>query len=102
MKTLQELQKIALELHIDISDCQDIDCIKKRINEATAVAAEELRKEYEKEIKEDKIKKNDYIKNSTENFHVYRFSETGSDFSWLGQLFPFDHSHPNFLLLHQL
>lgn len=67
MKTLQELQKIALELDIDISDCQDIDCIKKRINEATAVAAEELRKEYEKEIKEDKIKKNDYIKNSTEN-----------------------------------
>lgn len=67
MKTLQELQKIALELDIDISDCQDIDCIKKRINEATAVVTEELRKEYEEEIKEDKIEKNDYLKNSAEN-----------------------------------
>ena len=67
MNTLQKLQEIALDLNIDISDCQDIDCIKKRINEATAVVAEELRKEYEEEIKEDKIKKNDYIKNSTEN-----------------------------------
>lgn len=67
MNTLQKLQEIALDLNIDISDCQDIDCIKKRINEATAVVAEELRKEYEEEIKEDKIEKNDYLKNSAEN-----------------------------------
>lgn len=67
MNTLQKLQEIALDLNIDISDCQDIDCIKKRINEATAVVTEELRKEYEEEIKEDKIEKNDYLKNSAEN-----------------------------------
>lgn len=57
METLQKLQKIALDLNIDISDCQDIDCMKKRINEATAFAVEELRKEYEEQIEKEKINK---------------------------------------------
>lgn len=67
MKTLEELQEIALKFEIDISNCQDIECIEKKIEEEVSYLIEKIRNDYKEEIEKEKIEKNEYQKRSVEN-----------------------------------